>query len=487
MSRTRKYPGYKYLLASVDWATMVAASLGALLARGRWEGLGPEVLSDTRLAELGFVAAYACVAILVFQQLNLYKINVFITLIDHTVRLVKGLTLVVLGLALFSFFVRVPWIVDSRLAILYFALLSFGLLLVVRVILFRKLFLWLSRSRVIQRRVLIVGGGKTGRELAINLSWPAATGHHVVGFLDDELTLGHPVFAGARVLGRIADLQECVRATGAEEIIISLDTTEYAHLMEVMELAVATRVLVKIASPLYDVIPSRLFIERYGSIPVVGVSQSQPRRVDERVKRIFDLALTIPALILLSPVLALFAALIKLDSPGPVIYRQTRLGKNGKPFTFYKFRSMRVQEGHDELHRENVTKFILSRKKADPQAATSNKIVDEERVTRVGRWLRRTSLDELPQLFNVLKGDMSLVGPRPCLPYEWEHYEEWHKRRLSVLPGCTGMWQVSGRSMVGFDDMVVLDLYYIQNSSILLDLRLLLKTIPVMVFGEGAK
>jgi lipopolysaccharide/colanic/teichoic acid biosynthesis glycosyltransferase len=115
------------------------------------------------------------------------------------------------------------------------------------------------------------------------------------------------------------------------------------------------------------------------------------------------------------------------------------------------------------------------------------KIVNESRVTRVGRFLRKSSLDELPQLFNVLKGDMSLVGPRPCLPYEWEHYEEWHKRRLSVMPGCTGMWQVTGRSVVGFQDMVVLDLYYIQNASILLDFGLLLKTLPVMLFGSGAK
>jgi lipopolysaccharide/colanic/teichoic acid biosynthesis glycosyltransferase len=117
----------------------------------------------------------------------------------------------------------------------------------------------------------------------------------------------------------------------------------------------------------------------------------------------------------------------------------------------------------------------------------STKIVNESRVTSVGRFLRKTSLDELPQLFNVLKGDMSLVGPRPCLPYEWDHYEEWHKRRLSVIPGCTGVWQVSGRSAVGFDDMVILDLYYIQNTSLFLDLQLIFKTIPVMVFGRGGK
>jgi undecaprenyl-phosphate galactose phosphotransferase len=113
--------------------------------------------------------------------------------------------------------------------------------------------------------------------------------------------------------------------------------------------------------------------------------------------------------------------------------------------------------------------------------------VNENRITRIGRWLRKTSVDEFPQLINVLKGEMSLVGPRPCLPYEWENYEEWHKRRLSVMPGCTGMWQVAGRSVVGFEDMVILDLYYIQNASLMLDFTLLLRTLPVMVFGAGAK
>ncbi len=115
----------------------------------------------------------------------------------------------------------------------------------------------------------------------------------------------------------------------------------------------------------------------------------------------------------------------------------------------------------------------------------TTKIVNKANVTSVGKWLRRTSLDELPQFFNVLKGDMSLVGPRPCLPYEWENYEEWHKKRLSVAPGCTGVWQVSGRSEVGFRDMVILDLYYIQNASLHMDLKLILKTIPVMLFGKG--
>ena len=132
-----------------------------------------------------------------------------------------------------------------------------------------------------------------------------------------------------------------------------------------------------------------------------------------------------------------------------------------------------------------MPKKLYNLSKTHTKNKNSTKIVDGSKITKVGRFIRKTSLDELPQLLNVIKGDMSLVGPRPCLPYEWEHYDEWHKRRLSAIPGCTGVWQVSGRSEVTFDDMVILDLYYIQNRSLLLDLQILLKTIPVMALGKG--
>ena len=487
MIKSRRHPGYKYLLAALDWLTLFAAFVIALRMRGRWAFGDVQGTLTNHTAEVVFLAFYSVLAILIFQHHNLYKINVFITLVDHTLRLAKSVVIVVAGLALLAFFLRTPWIVDSRLAILYFALLAMGLLLVVRVIVFRKLYIWLSQNKVLHRNVLIVGAGRTGKNLAVNLSWKNDTGHHVVGFLDDDAPIGQAIFGGARVIGRTEEINDAVPALGVEEVIICLDTTDHPHFMNVMEEAIATRAMVKIASPLYDVIPSRLFVEQYGNVPVVGVSQSGVGRINETYKRVLDLVLVSIGLILLSPLFLLLAALIKLDSRGPVIFRQVRIGKNGKPFNFYKFRSMMVGSEEDGHHREKVADFIRSKEKVDPSWEGSLKIVNEERITRVGKLLRRLSLDELPQLLNVLRGEMTLVGPRPCLPYEWEHYEEWHKRRLSVLPGCTGMWQVSGRSIVSFEDMVILDLYYIQNASPLLDLRLMVKTIPVMIFGSGAK
>lgn len=465
---------------------MVAFGI-AFRLRGVWVADDLFQAPSLVVAEIAFVGVYSALSVLIFQHFNLYKINVFITLVEHTVKIAKGLVVIVLGLSILAFFTRAPWIIDSRLAILYFTIIACGILFLVRVMGFRKIFLWFSRNQIIQREVLIVGAGETGKKLAVELMWHAHGGQHVVGFLDDELPLGGMIFGGAKVIGRLTELADVVRVFGIEEVIICVDGPGYSNLMSIIESAIKCCRFVKIASPLYSVVPSRLFMERYGRIPVVTVYQSGPTPMKERYKRAFDLFLGAIALVALSPAFIFIALLIKLDSAGPVFFRQTRIGRNGKPFLFYKFRSMTVGSENDEVRKLHVKRFIRSNGRDTSGNGASTKIVNETRITRIGRLLRTYSLDELPQLFNVLKGEMSLVGPRPCLPYEWEHYDEWHKRRLSVLPGCTGMWQVSGRSLVGFDDMVVLDMYYIQNSSLLLDLRLLLKTIPVMVFGNGGE
>jgi lipopolysaccharide/colanic/teichoic acid biosynthesis glycosyltransferase len=177
---------------------------------------------------------------------------------------------------------------------------------------------------------------------------------------------------------------------------------------------------------------------------------------------------------------------IKLSSPGPVIFRQTRIGYAGQPFDFYKFRSMHVGESAGN-HQAYVEKFIKGNagKNVSGNEIHVFKMQDDPRIFPFGRFIRRTSLDEFPQLINVLKGDMGLVGPRPCLPYEWDVYDEWHKGRLKVLPGCTGLWQVLGRSTVTFEDMVIMDLYYISNYSLFQDARILYKTIPTIFFAKG--
>ena len=176
---------------------------------------------------------------------------------------------------------------------------------------------------------------------------------------------------------------------------------------------------------------------------------------------------------------------IKLNSPGPVFYTATAVGKNGKKFKMYKFRSMRENMNSD-IHKNYVTKLIKGEISNGGKKDQPLKIVDDPRITSVGKFLRKYSLDELPQLINVIKGDMSLVGPRPCLPYEYEIYLEWHKKRTSIRPGITGIWQVAGRSSVLFEDMILMDLYYIYNRRISLDFSILYETIFVMFGKQGA-
>ncbi len=204
-------------------------------------------------------------------------------------------------------------------------------------------------------------------------------------------------------------------------------------------------------------------------------------------KRLVDVGVSLTVIILGLPFYLAVALLIKLTSRGPVFYSQKRIGEQGRVFTLFKFRTMRP-DSDDSIHREFTRSFIEGRmpnSSLDEKTPSVYKLTNDPRITAVGNFLRKTSLDELPQFINILRGEMTLVGPRPPLQYELEYYEEWHKLRLEVRPGLTGLWQVSGRSSVSFDEMVKLDLYYIEHWSLLLDLKIMMRTIPVMLFGSG--
>jgi len=211
-----------------------------------------------------------------------------------------------------------------------------------------------------------------------------------------------------------------------------------------------------------------------------------PSPNDSFFKRLVDVTFSLGVLVLGLPFYLLVAAFIKLTSEGPVFFIQERVGRDGVPFKFYKFRTMTVANS-DSHHRDFTKEFIKGQamEGRDRSGKPVFKMRRDPRVTSIGRFLRRTSLDELPQFINVLKGEMTLVGPRPPIIYELPHYKEWHKGRLAVRPGLTGLWQVSGRSTVPFDEMVMLDLYYIENWSLTLDLKIIARTLPVMLLGTG--
>jgi len=219
------------------------------------------------------------------------------------------------------------------------------------------------------------------------------------------------------------------------------------------------------------------------------LNQSQMRDLQLRLKRFMDIVGAIAGIVLCAPVMLIISLIVKLTSPGPVLFRQERLGFLGKRFTFLKFRSMKVDCDHS-LHREYVCKLINGQNDEINKGTADRpvfKITDDPRVTTVGKFLRRISLDELPQLFNVLRGDMSLVGPRPHTDYECNQYKPWHCRRvLEVKPGITGLWQVSGRSSTTFDDAVRLDLAYVSNWNLWLDIKIILKTFRAVISTKGA-
>jgi exopolysaccharide biosynthesis polyprenyl glycosylphosphotransferase len=221
---------------------------------------------------------------------------------------------------------------------------------------------------------------------------------------------------------------------------------------------------------------SKTHLEEMDGLPLLTFSTTPKNELLLILRRIFDMIGSIVLILLLSPLLLLIILLIRLESPGPVIYRQVRVGLNGRKFTFFKFRSM--VQGADERRNDLAVHNIMS--------GPVFKMRDDPRVTRVGRFLRKSSLDELPQLVNVLWGDMSFVGPRPPIPEEVEQYQGWQRRRLSMKPGITGLWQVSGRNQIDFDQWMKLDLEYIDHWSLWLDFKILLKTIPTVIFGRGA-
>ena len=336
---------------------------------------------------------------------------------------------------------------------------------------------------------LIVGRGPEAALCIREMRARPELGYRVIGLVENGHVSGAPTFfEGVPVVADLKALPQAIRESGANEVIISDPSVPGEVLFDVMIQTGRRRgVEFRIAPTLLNCLPSKTEIDQVGSLPMVTLFRSPLSGAARFLKRSSDLIVAMSALIVLAPLWLLIALLIKLDSRGPVFYKQERVGMDGRIFLFYKFRSMRAGSD-DARHRQFQEKYI----KGEPDSNVGDeerpayKLRGDDRVTRLGRILRKTSLDELPQLFNVVRGDMSVVGPRPPIPYEVESYEVWHRKRLDMKPGITGLWQVSGRNRLTFDEMVRMDLYYIENWSLLLDVKIILQTLPVMWRGEDA-
>jgi exopolysaccharide biosynthesis polyprenyl glycosylphosphotransferase len=334
---------------------------------------------------------------------------------------------------------------------------------------------------------LVVGRGPEAAFCIKEMRERPSLGYRVIGAVDIACSGGSATYEGVPVIGDLAGLPEAIRESGANEVIIADSNVDGDALFDVMMRCGRRRgVEFRIAPGLFNCLPSKTEVDQIGALPMIKLFREPLSDFARGGKRLSDIVIASLSLALLSPFWLLLALLIKFDSRGPVFYAQERVGMDGRIFLVYKFRTMRM-DADSEIHREYQRKFIAGHAEAnvgDPQKP-AYKLRDDPRITRIGRLLRRFSLDEVPQLFNVLRGDMSVVGPRPPIPYEVEAYELRHRKRLDMKPGLTGLWQVSGRNRLPFEEMVKLDLFYIENWSLLFDLKIILRTILVMLRGDG--
>ncbi|MDX1997703.1 MAG: sugar transferase [Thermoanaerobaculia bacterium] len=328
------------------------------------------------------------------------------------------------------------------------------------------------------RTVVIVGTNRDARQMARSISQHPYWGFRLLGFIANASEDQTPSEAllKAPILGRIGDLQRIVADEVVDEVVFAVGRRELARLEDLFLALQEQGIRTRIALNFFPHTNAKVELEELDGLPLLSFSTAPTSQLQLMVKRALDVAIAVVMLFLAAPVLSLVALAIKLSSRGSVLFRQTRCGLNGREFTLYKFRTM--VEGAEEQQRELLHLNEMN--------GPVFKVRKDPRVTALGRLLRRFSLDEFPQLWNVLRGDMSLVGPRPPIPEEVAQYERWQRRRLAMKPGLTCLWQISGRNNLDFDRWMELDLEYIDSWTPSLDLKILWRTIPAVISGRGA-
>ena len=325
-------------------------------------------------------------------------------------------------------------------------------------------------------RTIVLGTNIEAFTMARTLEREKWLGYRIVGFVDDDGPTGDEAVDHEKVIGRSSELRELIEENDVNLVLVAATAFEAARLNRLFWELQSMDVDLQITSGTLDLMASRMIVQSVAGIPLLYVRRTGMDRFQRTIKRAIDILASGLGLLLLSPMMLLIAASITRDTEGKVFFKQVRVGRDGRLFTCWKFRTMvkDAEQKRAELEHLSEGPGLLFKLKEDP------------RVTKSGRRLRRYSLDELPQLWNVLRGDMSLVGPRPALPIEVEQYDDWVRNRLKVKPGITGLWQVSGRTETTFWDYVRYDLFYIQNWSLVLDVWILWRTLRAVVTAEGA-
>lgn len=341
---------------------------------------------------------------------------------------------------------------------------------------YRRLIYRLRRRGFFVRRALIVGANEEGRAVVAQLHDSPAAGIEIVGFLDGAQPVGTRL-AGRPVVGRPGDLASLARQMSIEELIVIPTALRREELLDLYrDWGTDTNTRIRLSSGLYELFTTGVQVQEVGFIPLVSLNRTRITGIDAALKAALDRIGALMIALLLFPLLLLIGVAVWLDSGRPIFYRRRVVGLHGRIFHALKFRTMV----------EHADTYLETHPHLKEEWERTGKIQDDPRVTRVGRRLRRYSLDELPQLFNVLRGQMSLVGPRMITPAELRHFGRWQHNLLTVKPGMTGLWQISGRANLSYEDRVRLDMHYIRNYTIWLDFRLLFNTVRAVIRGRGA-
>lgn len=440
-------------------------------------------LSYETLVPFG-VLAYPLLAWMPFLLLSLrfcgmYDVRSRISVLDKIPRIFGAVNAYILSFLLVSFLLDIS--VAVRGYLVFFWLTSIIFILVGRTLLQLALSL-AGISEAVTRKTLIVGSGKVGKEIARKLVRHKGFGLVPVGFIDDDPLYSdfeEPELRDLKVLGGLKDLCRVIKDFKVEKVVVAFNNASAEQLLDLTSKCNQRGVDCSIIPRLFEVITDEISVNEVGGIPLLRIRKKEIRGIGNAVKTVEDYALGVLMLLVSWPILLVTAIAIKLDSPGPVFFKHRRIGRNGKHFDCIKFRSM-VQNA------EALQAELVRNGGKNEHGWLCWKQEDDPRVTRVGKWIRKLSIDELPQVFNVLRGEMSVVGPRPHIQQEVDSYKEWHKQRLNVKPGITGLWQVSGRSDLPFDEMIKLDLYYIERWSPWMDFKIILRTFKAVFCAKGA-
>ncbi len=531
------WPGYKISLLAGDFVAAIGGFLLGVWVTGQNISLGQD--SGTVLGLL----ALSLTTIIFFQTYSLYSYHLLFTRKMHLTNLAKSFcwSIITLGIILFLFnsprllethyLVFVTTLLLGAVAFLFLSrflwshvldlLLAIGIaLLIVGLsgmgfkegvpaimangpvcsICFLSAMVLLTASRIfmvhvifyqwLRRRfrgqVVIVGSDQEADNIANHVIEHNAP-FWIVGTVGSKAKSGLKSSVPKRWLGAIGQLPVIISQFKIDDIIITDEDMDKPTLISLLDFCKSAGINAWFTPKLMPVIDIKIYIDNFCGLPMIRMCSQKNTWLFNKLKHSVDALISLVFFILQLPLFLIISLAVKLDSPGSVFYRTRAVGKNGRVFQMYKFRSM-VADAGNGIHKEFVTRLIKGEigDTADEDECRPLKITDDPRVTQLGKFLRKFSLDELPQLINVLKGDMSLVGPRPCLPYEYECYKEWCKKRVSVRAGITGLWQVTGRSSVSFEDMILLDLYYIYNRNLAMDFNILFETIFVVLGKKGA-